>query len=169
MPPNDSLHLTRDAGRFDIVSSAPWQMSSRPLSGNSEGHTGKKERTVSKIIRGDVNEEWAHSGYVEAGDFVFLSYCVGNVGKSVEEQINGALDHMEERLAKAGLTLSDVVKLDILLRDVWNIPIMEKVFKERFRGVYPARKTISTDFAHVGGPDGLHVQMDAIAYRGKKE
>jgi enamine deaminase RidA (YjgF/YER057c/UK114 family) len=124
---------------------------------------------VSNIIRGDVNDEWAHSGYVEAGDFVFLSYCVGNVGKSVEEQINGALDHMEKRLAKADLKLSDVVKLDILLRDVWNIPIMETVFKERFRGVYPARKTISTDFAHVGGPDGLHVQIDGIAYRGKKE
>ena len=94
---------------------------------------------------------------------------MGNVGKSVEEQTHGALDHMETRLAKAGLKLSDVVKLDILLRDVWNIPIMEKVFKERFRGGYPARKTISTDFAHVGGPDGLHVQIDGIAYRGKKE
>jgi len=124
---------------------------------------------VSNIIRGDVNDEEAQSGYVEVGDFVFLSYCVGNVGKSVEEQINGALDHMEKRLAKVDLKLSDVVKLDILMRDVWNIPIMEKVFKKRFRGVYPARKTISTDFAHVGGPDGLHVQIDGIAYRGKKE
>ena len=124
---------------------------------------------MSNIIRGDVNDEEAQSGYVEVGDFVFLSYCVGNVGKSVEEQINGALNHMEKRLAKVDLKLSNVVKLDILMRDVWNIPIMEKVFKKRFRGVYPARKTISTDFAHVGGPDGLHVQIDGIAYRGKKE
>jgi 2-iminobutanoate/2-iminopropanoate deaminase len=124
---------------------------------------------VNGIMRGDVNDEWAHSGYVEAGDFVFLSYRVGNVGKSVEEQMNGALDHMEKRLAEVGLKLSDVVKLDILLRDVWNIPIMEEVFKERFRGVYPVRKTISTDFAHVGGPNGLHVQIDGIAYRGRKE
>jgi 2-iminobutanoate/2-iminopropanoate deaminase len=124
---------------------------------------------MSSIIRGDVNEDWAHSGYVVAGEFVFLSYCVGNVGKSVEEQVNGALDHMEERLSKVNLTLNDVVKLDILLRDAWNIPIMEKVFKERFRGVYPARKTIETNFAHVGGPDGLQVQIDGIAYLGKKE
>ncbi|CAG0936265.1 2-aminomuconate deaminase [Thermoflexales bacterium] len=124
---------------------------------------------MSNIIRGDVNDEEAQSGYVEAGDFVFLAYCVGNVGKSVEEQINGALDHMEKRLAKVDLKLSDVVKLDILLRDAWNIPIMEKVFKERFGGVYPARKTISTDFAHVGGPNGLHVQIDGVAYRGKKD
>ena len=120
------------------------------------------------IIRGDVNEEWAHAGYVEAGDFVFLSYCVGNVGQSVEAQVHGALDHMEEKLAKAGLDLSNVVKVDVLLRDVWTIPVMEKVFKERFRGAYPARKTICTDFAHVGGPEGLHVQIDGIAYKGKK-
>jgi enamine deaminase RidA (YjgF/YER057c/UK114 family) len=123
---------------------------------------------MNDIIRGDVNEEWAQSGYVEAGDFVFLSYCVGNVGKSIEEQVHGALDNMEERLSKVNLTLNDVVKLDILMRDVWNIPIMENVFKERFKGLYPARKTISTDFAHVGGPDGLQIQIDGIAYKGKK-
>ena len=123
---------------------------------------------MNNIIRADVNEEWAHSGYVVAGDFVFLSYCVGNVGKSVEEQVHGALDNMEARLAEVNLTLSDVVKLDILLRDAWNIPVMEKIFKQRFRGAYPARKTIETNFAHVGGPDGLHVQIDGIAYLGRK-
>jgi enamine deaminase RidA (YjgF/YER057c/UK114 family) len=122
---------------------------------------------MSNIIRGDVNDEWAYSGYVVAGDFVFLSFCVGNVGKSVEEQVNGALDNMEERLSKVDLKLSDVVQVDILLRDAWNIPIMEKVFKKRFKREYPARKTIQTNFAHAGGPDGLQVQIDGIAYKGK--
>ena len=103
-----------------------------------------------------------------AGNFVFLSYCVGNIGKSVEEQVHGALDHMEARLAEVNLTLNDVVKLDILMRDVWNLPIVEKVFKERFKGAYPARKTIATEFAHVGGAESLQVQIDGIAYRGKK-
>ena len=124
---------------------------------------------MGEIVRGDVNEEWAYSGYVEAGDFVFLTFCVGNVGKSVEEQVEGALDNMAERLKMVHLTLDDVVKVDILLRDVWNIPIMEKVFKRRFKGNYPARKTISTDFAHVGGPHGLEVQIDGIAYKGKQK
>ena len=44
----------------------------------------------------------------------------------------------------------------------------EKVFKERFQGHYPARKTIATEFAHQGGEHGLQVQIDAIAYRGQK-
>jgi 2-iminobutanoate/2-iminopropanoate deaminase len=117
---------------------------------------------MSEIIRHEVNVDLAYSGFVEAGDFIFLSFCVGNVGKSVEEQVEGALDNMSERLASVNLTLDSVV---ILLRDVWDIPIMEEVFKRRFRGNYPARKTISTEFAHKGGPTGLKVQIDAIVYK----
>jgi 2-iminobutanoate/2-iminopropanoate deaminase len=123
---------------------------------------------MGEIVRGDVNEEYAYSGYVEAGDLVFLSFCVGNVGQSVEAQVEGALDNMSDRLKQVGLTLDAVVKMDVLLRDAWNIPVMEAVFKRRFKGKYPARKTICTEFAHVGGPQGLHVQIDAIAYRGKR-
>jgi hypothetical protein len=57
--------------------------------------------------------------------------------------------------------------MDCLFRDIWNIPVMEKVIKERFpAGCYPARKSIQTEFAHAGGPNGLLFQLDAIAYRG---
>ncbi len=122
---------------------------------------------MSDIIRMDVNEGFAHSGIVKAGDLVYLSYCVGNVGGTVEEQINGAFDEMERRLALLGLTLENVVQMDCLFRDVWNIPIMEKVIKERFQGKYPARKSIQTEFAHIGGKDGLQFQADAVAYCGK--
>ncbi len=119
---------------------------------------------MSAIVREDINEGFAHSGIVKAGDYCFLSYCVGNVGGTVEEQINGAFDEMERRLALFGLTLENVVQMDCLFRDVWNIPVMEKVIHERFGGHYPARKSIQTNFAHVGGPDGLQFQADAIAY-----
>lgn len=122
---------------------------------------------MSEITRYDVNEEYAYSGFVEAGDFIFLNFCVGNVGGSIEEQVEGALNNMSERLEEVNLTLDSVVKVDVLLRDVWDIPVMEKVFKRRFQGKYPARKTISTEFAHHGGPDGLKIQIDGIAYRGK--
>ena len=124
-----------------------------------------KGGAMSSINRMNVNEDFAYSEIVEAGDFVFLSFCVGNVGGSIKEQVHGALDDMERRLAKVNLTLQNVVKVDVLLKDAWNIPIMESVFKERFQGIYPARKTIQTEFAHTGGPDGLHVQIDAIAYK----
>ncbi len=121
---------------------------------------------MSKIIRHDVNEEFAHSGIIEAGDFVFIGYCVGNIGKPIEDQVNGAFDHLNKRLQSIGLNLESVVKIDAMFRDVWDIPVMEKVIKERFNGKYPVRKTIQTEFAHRGGEGGLKFQIDAIAYKG---
>ncbi|KHD44682.1 RidA family protein [Streptococcus hongkongensis] len=119
---------------------------------------------MKSIRRYDVNEERAHTGLVEAGDFYFLNYCVGEIGAPIEDQINGAFDEMERRLGLVGLTLEAVVKVDCLFRDVWNLPKMEKVIKERFNGKYPARKSIQTEFAHQGGSEGLLFQVDGVAY-----
>lgn len=88
---------------------------------------------MSKINRMDVNEEWAHSGIVEAGGFVFMSYCVGNIGQPTLNHIHGAFDHLERRLNSIGLNLEYVVKIDCLFRDIWDIPKLEKVLKERFK------------------------------------
>lgn len=49
-------------------------------------------------------EECAYSEVVAAGDWVYLTFCVGNVGGKVEEQVHGALNHLEARLALVGLT-----------------------------------------------------------------
>ena len=122
---------------------------------------------MKKIERYDINEDWAHTGIIKVGDFCFLNYCVGNVGGTIEQQINGAFDEMEKRLALVDLTLENVVQMDCLFRDIWNIPVMEKVIKERFSGKYPVRKSIQTEFAHVGGENGLLFQADAIAYSTK--
>lgn len=122
---------------------------------------------MSAIRRHGINEKWAYSELVEAGDFVYVNFCVRNIESSVECQVNGAFDELEERLQSIGLGLDSVVKLDCLFRDVWNIPLMEKAIKERFHGNYPARKSIQTEFALRGGEKGLHFQLDAIAYKNK--
>lgn len=119
---------------------------------------------MSEIIRYDVNREWAHSGIVCAGDFCFLNYCARNVEGTVEEQINGAFDEMEKRLAMAGLTFENVVQINCLFKNIWDIPVMEKAVKERFKENYPARKSIQTEFAD---RKGLLFQVDGIAYKGK--
>ncbi len=116
---------------------------------------------MGEIKRYDVNEKWAHAGMVQAGNFYFLNYCVRNIGGTVEEQIEGAFDEMEERLALAGLTLENVVQMNCLFKNIWDIPVMEKVIKRRFHGKYPARKSIQTVFADSGN---LCFQADAIAY-----
>lgn len=98
---------------------------------------------MKEIERYDVNEDWAHSGIVRAGDFCFLSYCVRSVDGTIEQQIREAFDVMEERLALVGLTPENVVHMDCLFKNIWDIPVMEQIIKERFHGKYPARKSMS--------------------------
>ena len=40
-----------------------------------------------------------------------IGYCMGNEGKSIEEQIDGAFTTLENRLSMAGLGLDSVVKI----------------------------------------------------------
>jgi len=116
---------------------------------------------MKEIERYDVNENWAHSGIIKAGYFCFLNYCVRNTGGTIERQINGAFDEMEERLALVGATLENVVQMNCLFKNIWDIPVMEKIIKERFHGKYPVRKSIQTEFAD---SNGLLFQVDGIAY-----
>ncbi|MCG7285773.1 RidA family protein [Cellulomonas sp. ACRRI] len=114
------------------------------------------------ITRHEIHEGWAHAGMVEAGGLVFVSYCVGRTTGTTAEQVHGALDTLEARLATIGLSLAEVVQVDALFADIWEIPAMEAVFRERFTAGYPARKSIQTAFAH----EGLRFQLDAVAHRG---
>ena len=117
---------------------------------------------MSEIIRQEVYEKNANSSVIEAGGFVFVGHCCRNQGQPLENQVIGALDQLSERLHLVGLTLESVVQVDALFRDVHQIPVMEKVFRERFNGKYPVRKSIQTNFAH----ESILFQLDAIAYKG---
>ena len=86
---------------------------------------------------------------------------MANEGKSIQEQINGAIDVLESRLKKVGLTLESVVKMDCLFKDIEDLNILPEVLIERFPGKYPARKAFTSDFIR----EGIRFQIDAIAYK----
>lgn len=116
---------------------------------------------MKEIRRTEIDEGWAHSGVVEAGDFVFVSYCMKNEGQSIESQINGAFDVLSERLETVGLTLESVVKMDCLFKDIADLSFLGKIIKDRFHGKYPSRKAFETKFIR----DEIAFQVDAIAFR----
>jgi len=113
------------------------------------------------IKRVEVDEFWADSTIIQAGDFVFVGYCMDNEGEPIEKQIHGAIDVLESRLEKVGLTLESVVKMDCLFKDIEDLNSLPKVLKERFKGKYPTRKAYTTDFIR----EGIRFQIDAIAYK----
>ncbi|MBA4687000.1 MAG: RidA family protein [Candidatus Galacturonibacter soehngenii] len=118
---------------------------------------------MKEIIRTEIDEMWAHYAVVEAGDYVYISYCMKNEGESIENQINGAFDVLSERLERIGLTLESVVQMDCLFRDINELLYLGDIIKERFHSKYPARKAYETRFIR----DGIAFQVDAVAFKGR--
>ncbi len=113
------------------------------------------------INRVEIDEFWADSTIVEAGNYIYTSYCMKNEGQPIENQINGAFDVLEERLKKVGLTLDSVVQMDCLFANIQDLNFLPAVIKQRFNGKYPARKAYETKFIR----DGILFQIDAVAFK----
>ena len=118
---------------------------------------------MDEIKRIEVDEFWADATIIEAGDYVFVGYCMGNEGKTIEEQIDGAFTTLENRLRKVGLELDSVVKMDCLFKDISDLNFLPDIIKKRFGGKYPVRKAFTSDFIR----EGIRFQIDAIAYKKK--
>ena len=116
---------------------------------------------MSDIKRVEIDEFWADSTIIEAGDYVFIGYCMANEGKSITEQIIGAIDVLENRLKMVGLTLESVVKMDCLFKDIEDLNYLADILRSRFNGKYPTRKAYTSDFIR----EGIRFQIDAIAYK----
>lgn len=120
---------------------------------------------MNNIKRLDVDVFWADSTVIEAGDLVFVGYCMGNEGRSVEEQMDGAFETLKNRLALAGLGLDNVVKMDCLFKNINDLNLLPDAIKRHFNGKFPTRKAFTTDFIR----DGILFQIDAIAYKGSND
>jgi 2-iminobutanoate/2-iminopropanoate deaminase len=109
-----------------------------------------------------------YSPAVGAGDYVFISgqiplHSSGKiVGYTPKDQARKALENLSATLAAAGLTLADVVKTTIFLKDMDEFAAVNDVYGEFFAEPYPARSTV--EVARL--PKDLHIEIEAIAYRG---
>ena len=119
---------------------------------------------MNNIKRLEADDFWADSTVIEAGDYVFVGYCMGNEGQSIESQICGAFDVLKSRLAMAGLELDSVVKMDCLFKNISDLNYLPDIIKKYFKGKYPARKAYTTDFIR----EGILFQIDAIAFKDSK-
>ena len=109
----------------------------------------------------------AFSHCVRAGNFVFVSGTIGTdpatnqlaVG-GIAAQTRQTLRNIEAILRETGLTLGDMVKVDVFIRDLDEFAEMNKAYIEVVGNDPPARKTIGrADLVF-----GALVEMDCVAY-----
>ena len=108
---------------------------------------------------------YSYSSAVAAGDFVYLGLHRGS-GDDFASQLDSTLRYMAETLAEFGLSLADLVKVNVWLKHIEDLPAMEKGFLRCFeRDAFPARMTSTTEFIDA---DCL-LMIDGVAYRGNEQ
>jgi len=65
------------------------------------------------------------------------------VGTNIEEQTSRVLENLSIVLAKEKLTLANVVKTTVYLKEMSDFQGMNKIYEEMFKGHKPSRTTIS--------------------------
>jgi len=89
-----------------------------------------------------------YSQGIEANGFVFVSGQLPidpktntMVERTISAQTKQVLDNVEAILKEAGLTLNDVVKSEVFLKDMQDFKEMNAIYAERFSGpIKPARQ-----------------------------
>ncbi len=110
-----------------------------------------------------------YSQGIKARNFLFISGQgpiepkTGQViGADIEKQTRQTLTNVAGIVEASGLTMGDVVKVSIFLRNMENFKKMNEIYKTFFSENPPARTTVE---AKLPLPDML-IEIDAIAYRG---
>jgi len=118
--------------------------------------TGFSEGTESPIAQG-----------VKCGQFLFVSgqgpldpVTKDVVSQDLAEQTRVTLDNVRAVLEAGGTSIDHVVKVGVFLRSMEDFPVFNRVFKEYFKGVQPARTTVEASAPR----KGVNVEIDCIAW-----
>ncbi|MEK6647363.1 MAG: RidA family protein [Candidatus Firestonebacteria bacterium] len=106
-----------------------------------------------------------YSQAVKAGNFLFISGQIpidptnGRVlYGNVEIQTRRVLDNIKAIVESQGLTLNDVVKVTIYLKDIEEFKFVNQVYETYFASEPPARTTIEVSNL----PKAVNIEIDAI-------
>lgn len=108
-----------------------------------------------------------YSQAVRADKFVFVSGQLpidpstgAFAGEDIAEQTRQSLTNIKNILESDGLSMANVVKTTVLLKNINDFAAMNEVYATFFEGAYPARAAYEV----AAVPKGALVEIEAIAY-----
>ena len=130
------------------------------------GQTAARQHLKSKLAQ---ERHLPFSSGVLAGDTLYIAGTTGvDPGTkgpiSAEEEARRVMDSVKQVVEQAGMTMDDIVSLQVFCTDLANYDTFNGVYQTYFHGDYPAR-------AFVGAAKllfGARYEVMGIAVRGKK-
>ena len=108
-----------------------------------------------------------YSPSFKAGDLVFISGQIGQVGSTLVEggfevEVVQGFENFKSVLESNNLDVTNVVKTTVFLTDMADFPIMNTLYAEFFGSHLPARSTVAVKEL----PRGANFEIEAVAYAG---
>ncbi len=127
----------------------------------------KCEKSMRKeILDAPVAKVGPYSTAVKVGNLLFLSGQAPldpETGKvmhgTIQQETQLTISNIERVLKSAGVSLKDVVKATVFLRDIHDFQAMNEVFAKYFGESPPARSTIEVSNLY----EGIKVEIEVIA------
>lgn len=111
-----------------------------------------------------------YSQGMRCGDMVFISGQLPIdpttgvfAGEDIASQTRQALTNIRAILKSDGLTMANIVKTTVLLKNINDFSAMNEVYAEFFEGAYPARAA----FEVAALPKDSLIEIEAVAYLGE--
>ena len=107
-----------------------------------------------------------YSQGIRAGSFLFVSGQLpispatgGFAGSDIESQTRQSLENVKAVVTAAGMTLQDVVKITVFMKDLGSFSAMNAIYAEYFTGDCPARAAVEVSRL----PKDALIEIEAIA------
>ncbi len=100
-----------------------------------------------------------YSQAVRVGDFVFVSGQIAPEEEDIEKQTEKILQNIANILGKENISLDNVVRVDVYIKDLSLFENFNKAYKKFFNPPYPARVTVEVS----GLPKDALVEISVIA------
>ncbi|HKL74592.1 MAG TPA: RidA family protein [Halanaerobiales bacterium] len=118
-----------------------------------------EEIKITKRVVIPPYDEYDLSTLVVSDNTVYIGH-IGAGGKTIEEQLGNIFKKLRKYLEEIELSLENVVKLTVILKDIDDFKKMHKIWCEYFEeGNYPVRAVITSDFIN----DNCLVQIEGTA------
>jgi 2-iminobutanoate/2-iminopropanoate deaminase len=91
------------------------------------------------------------SSGVVAGDTLYVAGTIGidpsaaNKNISAEDEARSAMNQVKQVVKQAGMTMDDVVSVQVFCTDLSNYDAFNRVYRTYFHGKYPARAFVGVD------------------------
>lgn len=119
------------------------------------------------FVSGKIPVIGPYSSAVEANGFVFLSGQIpvnpatGEIIGDIKEATRQVLVNIRSLLSEMGLSLTNIVKTTIFLKNMADFPVVNEIYAEFFTQEPPARSTVEVSAL----PKGVPLEIEAVAVK----